>query len=180
MSPLWERLLRPLPRALLSGASILVPRHERVEWLREWHAELWHVRKACTPANHFSWAGEQEVLAFCLGAFQDALCLRQYGSQRANNLGASESPELCILCLAVLLSTFLAAALLLPGVRAVQALSTPEFAPGLVLIYDAGANNDEPTISSGQYRAWKRLRQHYFDAFAFYMVTQEAVGQEPD
>jgi hypothetical protein len=132
------------------------------------------------PEDYFSWAGEQEVLAFCLGAFQDALCLRQNGSQRANNLGASESPELCILCLAVLLTICLAAALLLPGVRAVQALSTPEFAPGLVLIYDAGANNDEPTISSGQYRAWKRLRQRYFDGFAFYKVTQEAVGREPD
>jgi hypothetical protein len=73
-------LLHGLHLALLRCASLLVPAVQRAEWSQEWQAELWHVRDACTPAGGVSWSAERVVAAFCLGAFQDAACLkRQYG-----------------------------------------------------------------------------------------------------
>ena len=39
-------------------------------------------------------------------------------------------------------------------------------------------NNEDslPTISSGQYRAWKNRKQEFFDGLAFYRITKEDVS----
>jgi len=62
--------------ALLRCASLFVPAHQRAEWWKEWRSELWHVRQACTPPRGIFWSAECEVTTFCMGAFQDAMCLR--------------------------------------------------------------------------------------------------------
>ena len=49
---------------LLRTASLLVPAVARSEWLEEWRSELWYI-----PAP--------DATAFCLGAFRDALWVRQ-------------------------------------------------------------------------------------------------------
>ena len=177
MMPPSEPLFRRFNLALLRGASALVPRSQRADWLREWHAELWHVRHVCAPGDGISWGSEREIAVFCLGAFQDALCLRQQALPSHREPHASRpSPERCILHLAAILAASLLAALLLPGVGAVRSLSPPQVNPGLVLIYDADARNKlEPTITPAQYQMWKSRRQRYFDGFAFYRVTQETV-----
>src|SRR6185437_2980092 len=64
--------------ATLQLAALLVPRRQRGEWLKEWQSELWHVRQACAAEDRISRQDEQKVAAFCLGAFQDALCLRRH------------------------------------------------------------------------------------------------------
>ncbi len=74
--------------ALLWCASWLVPRAERGEWLAEWTAELWFVRRKGGAAT-----------AFSLGAFRDALWLRRNGEGRAFRL---ESPGQCLGVLSVM------------------------------------------------------------------------------
>ena len=45
--------------AMLRAASMAVPRALRSEWLKEWRAELWHVRHAQTDKSLLR--AEQEI-----------------------------------------------------------------------------------------------------------------------
>ncbi len=70
---------------MLKMAAFLVPRAARAEWLEEWRAELWHVWHICNqndgPAALHQ---KEEITAFSLGAFKDALWLRRnHGSSAA-------------------------------------------------------------------------------------------------
>src|SRR5580693_1364210 len=86
---------------LLKMAAILVPRKERSEWLEEWRAELWHVWHICNgpAASH----QKQEITAFSLGAFKDALWLRRnYHSSTSRPWFRAGTPSRCILVFAIL------------------------------------------------------------------------------
>lgn len=166
--------------SLLRCASLMVPHQQRVEWWREWHAELWHVRRICSPAGTSSWGGEREVAAFCMGAFQDALYLKRQFREKGRTFAPFQgSPAQCILLLAAVMAASYAIALMLPGVRSERILSQRPVSPGLLLIQNAANSNDSlATILPGQYRAWKRQKQAYFDGFAFYRVSPELVRIE--
>jgi hypothetical protein len=176
----WEPAQRLVYFGLLRCASLLVPRGERAEWSREWRGELFHVRQACAPTGCSGWRGEGEVTQFCLGAFQDALCLRRAGREPRQRFAAMEGmARRCILILVAILAASDAIALLLPGVRAELTLWPRKVNPNLVLIQSEGSNFDSlPSIYPAQFRSWKARKQRYFDGFAFYQVTQESVGQE--
>jgi hypothetical protein len=124
-----------------------------------------------------SWCGEREAAAFCLVAFQDAICLRR---QARMPLAAPQgSATQCILLLAAVMTGCYTLSLALPGVRAERNLSVGQVNPGLVLIQDAGySDTSSPTISPAQYRAWKGRKQQYFDGYAFYRVTREPVDRD--
>jgi hypothetical protein len=177
MTPSEDSVFHLFHIGLLRAASLLVPAKQRAEWWREWHAELWHVRHACAPQSNVSREGEQQITAFCLGAFQDALCLRQQCWQtREPHALLQGSATRCILSLGAVLAASYVVALLLPGVRAAHILPSHQVNPGLIRIQNTGYDDDSsPTILPRQYRAWKRNRQQYFDGFAFYGVTQEPV-----
>jgi hypothetical protein len=167
-----------LHAGLLRTASLLVPRHLRAEWRREWRGELWHVRQACAPMGAPSWHGEREVSAFCLGAFQDALCLRRAGHQKRLPVGAADgTAKRCLLGLLAILAASYAIALLLPGVRAERSVWRRKVNPNLVLIEKESSNGfAEPTISPQKFRSWQGRRQKYFDGFAFYTVEPELLS----
>jgi hypothetical protein len=173
----FESANRLLHICLLRSASLMVPGSQRTEWFREWRGELWHVRQSCTPAGCASWKGQREVIAFCLGAFQDALCLRRAGRQRWLPFVAMQgTPRQCILILGAILAATYAIALLLPAVRAERSLWPRNVNPNLVLIQAQGSNYDsQPSIMPAQFRSWEGRRQKYFDGFAFYRVTKETV-----
>ena len=82
-------LLRSLPSSLLilRSAAWLVPAQERVEWLAEWQAELWHVWHARDSKSRGRFQGSSEVTDFCLGAFRDACWLR-WNNPRVSNVAA--------------------------------------------------------------------------------------------
>src|ERR1700677_294645 len=123
---------RLLDAGMLRCASLLVPAKQRAEWFREWRGELWHVRQACATAGRDSWRGEREVTAFCLGAFQDALCLRRAGRQPgAPHAAMDGTPRQCMLILSCALAASYAVALLLPGVRAERSLWPRKVNPNL-------------------------------------------------
>jgi hypothetical protein len=163
---------------LLRCASLLVPESQREEWWNEWRSELWHVRQACTPQSGISWAAEQEVAAFCLGAFQDALCLRQhFEHRRIPHETTVGSAMQCIVLLTGLMMASCGVALLLPGVSAILHPSHYRDAQNLMLIHDGHYSGDStPTISVAQYRLWKQRRQDIFDSFAFYQLMEEPVS----
>ncbi len=71
----------PLARALnlgvLAGAWLIVPGDGREEWWREWRGELWQARQEHACDGAVSWRSERVLLRFCLGAYQDAICVRR-------------------------------------------------------------------------------------------------------
>jgi hypothetical protein len=169
-----------LHSVMLRAAAMIVPAQQRVEWAREWRGELWHVRQTCSASDGSSWRDGHEATAFCMGAFQDALCLRRATRQRRLPHAALDgTARQCIVIFAAILAASYTVALLLPGVRAERSLWPRKVNPNLVLIEREGSNNGvRPTVSPAQFRAWQERRQTYFDGFAFYRVTREAVVQE--
>jgi hypothetical protein len=164
---------------LLRIASLLVPARQRAEWWREWRGELWHVQQVCTPKGSVTREGERKVAAFCLGAFQDALCLRRPGGRQERPFAETGgTARQCTLVVAALLAASYAAALLLPGVKAERSLWPRKVNPNLVLIEQTGSSGSRPTISAQQLQSWEGRRQKYFDGFAFYRVTHESVEAE--
>ena len=77
MKPSLKLVFAAVEHGLLRCAAQLVPCGRRADWLREWKAELWHVRQERAPMEQLSWQAEREIACFCLGAFQDATCLSE-------------------------------------------------------------------------------------------------------
>ena len=72
--------------AMLRSAAWLVPGEQRTEWLAEWSAELWYVRRS----------GRRQATRFCLGAFRDAFWLRRNRAPDAPRAPWFESPARCL------------------------------------------------------------------------------------
>ena len=180
MKPPLESVAHALNLGLLRSASLLVPSAERAEWWCEWRAELWQARREYAYSGEFSWPSERAIAGFCLGAFKDALCLRQLdrGTSAPHPLQSGSAWQ-CLLLLASLLGAGFMAAQWLPGVRAERSMPKITARSGLVLIEDANNEDSPRTISTGQYRAWKDRKQEFFDGFAFYRVTKEKVNWQP-
>ncbi len=177
MMPSSDRAFHALQYAMVRAASMVVPAMRREEWLREWHSELWHVRRSFCAVRAFSWPAQREVTAFCLGSLQDALCLRREFRQ-ANAAPpyayVDGSAGQCLLRLGTLLVMCMIIACLLPGVQAERDSSRLQVSPGLLLIQTKPLSyKTTPTISAGMYRHWKTARQRYFDDFAFYRTVRE-------
>ncbi len=168
-----------LQNGLLGAASLLVPRRGRIEWLREWRAELWHVRftEARAPIDARS-REEQKMFQFCLGAFQDAWCLRRLDTDRGAGHGAfSGSAFQCVLVFAAILAVSYGLSRLLPGVQAETHPSQYRINPDLIMIQNGFASDASlATISAERYRGWKAGKQRYFDGFAFYRIAHDRVA----
>jgi hypothetical protein len=80
--------------AILRSAAWLVPGEQRAEWLAEWRAELWHVRRSCL----------RQTTSFCLGSFRDAFWLRRNRPSDAQPVPRLESPAQCLGFLGLLAS----------------------------------------------------------------------------
>ena len=181
MKPSPAVLLHPLCLGLLRCASQLVPGKERDEWWREWRAELWHVRRSCTPRNGVSWSGELQVAAFCFGAFQDALSLRQQAAPRRVPLATTMgSPNQCLAFLACLVAIGYGIASFLPGVSATMHPPQYRDAHHLMLIQDSRyVEREVPAVSANQFLAWQSRKQDLFDSLAFYQLKRESVSGLP-
>ncbi len=159
--------------AALKCAALLVPTHQRPEWLQEWTSELWYVHQACMTDWGPSWQAERAIASFCLGAFNDAICLRRNTprtkSPKAHPL---HSAAQCALFLTILAATTWCLALLLPGVRtAVQPTPYRDTHNLIAISADGRSETPVPTISAEQYRSWRNRTQHLFSDFAFYQTS---------
>jgi hypothetical protein len=160
---------------LLRTASLLVPSLHREEWHREWLAELWHVRRSYVSIDDtFSWESQREITAFCLGAFPDALCLRSQpakGSTAPVHIHGSAGHTL--LWLSAVLALCIVISRLLPGVQAESEAARYQIKPSVLLISEAAADNNAPSISAALYQNWKTTPQRFFEELAFYRVSDE-------
>ncbi|WP_348264718.1 hypothetical protein P8935_09305 [Telmatobacter sp. DSM 110680] len=164
--------------ALLRAASLIVPTIQREEWRREWCAELWHVRRSCIGVDEtFSWEAQREITGFCLGAFSDALCLRtqpQKGHPAPVHIHGSAAHTLLWLFAALALCFVISQ--LLPGVAAENEADRYQISPGVLLVSEAAADDNQPSISSALFHNWKTTRQRYFQDLAFYSLSRESAN----
>jgi len=96
-------------RLVLRAASLVVPRRQRVEWLQEWHGEIWHWAHFLVESERLNARTEQELLRHCWGAFPDALW------HRLNRVAVLDflqtyplSPGFCLIALVTILSVLVA------------------------------------------------------------------------
>jgi len=178
MKPPADWVFRAFHQCLLRSASVLVPGQQRAEWQQEWKAELWHVRRACAPPATVSLKAEEEITAFCLGAFQDAFYLRLGSRKKGARLVLMHgSAWHCLFWLAAVLTVSYTVANISAGVSAERHPERYRVRSNLILIQDAHDTSDwAATIPVEQYRAWKRQHQQYFDDFAFYRIQQETLS----
>jgi hypothetical protein len=185
MTPQCDWPFRVIDRCILRCASAFVPSSQRGDWRSEWRAELWHARQLHATDGVISLRAERHIAAFCLGAFYDALSLRQYALQHRSRDGAHFSPLLgsasyCLLCLGLVAALSGLLSLRLPGVRSAFHLASSQPRPGSILILDAQADDlSAATIAPRQFQAWKSSRQRYFDGLAFYRIELETVSTTP-
>jgi hypothetical protein len=183
MKPSADQLFCALDEAILRSAAWLIPADQRIEWHREWHAELWHVRRSCCTTGLFSWPAQREITAFCLGSFPDAFCVLRQSWLAGSTLVRTTviprprldgSAAQVFFCLFAVLAVCIMFARLVPGVHAETDSSRYQVSPGLILIQSAqSVDNLAPSISTDLFRNWKGTHQRYFDQFAFYRTAVE-------
>ena len=169
-----------MPFAILQCASWLVPNRQRAEWTAEWRAELWYVCERCKGQSAVESGGDEDAVAFSLGAFQDAFWIRRNSPRSERQRWFRlESALQCAALLAGLAAACLVIALLLPGARSAILRSPYRDAKSLVLISPDGyLEATSPTISLEAYQEWKGRRQHLFTGFAFYRPILSRAGTD--
>lgn len=168
---------------MLKMAAILVPRVARAEWLEEWRAELWHVWHICNqndgPAALHQ---KEEITAFSLGAFKDALWLRRnHATPVARQWFRQGMPSRCILIFTVLAAATLLIACDCPSVWKVVRPSPYRDASDLVMVSRGGFETASyPTVEFSDYEAWNRNSGHLFTGLAFYRLAMKrlAIGTD--
>lgn len=181
MTPNSDPVLHAIDRGLLCCAALLVPDKQRAEWRLEWESELWHARRSNGASSTCTWRAEREIAGFCLGAFQDAACLRRLSRRdRPRYASLHGSAAQCLFWLGSILFLAYLGSLLLPGVRAAHDTSSNPVRPGTILIQDQDAEvGSAPTMTPGRVRIWERSHQRYADGFAFYRVANESIELGP-
>jgi len=167
-------------RALLRVASLIVPEAQRMEWYREWTCELCHARLTRMPGGAFTWIAAHELTAFCLGSFQDAVCLRRM--QRETPVPSASmhgSARQCVLWMCAVLALCALIARFLPGIPCEDDAARNRVPSGLLLI--ARMQDDDglsPSIPFDDFRDWASRRQQFFTRLAFYW-TERRSGKDP-
>jgi hypothetical protein len=155
--------------AILWCAARVVPRSQRTDWLAEWSAELWYVRRA----------GSRQATGFCLGAFQDAVSVRYRGShpQTARWL---ETPAQCLGFLGLLVTAFTLLAFRLPEARGVILPFPYRGIERLVMVSPTGPNDLRlPAVALGMYRNLvNRLPPQFADVAFYRPVRARTAGAE--
>jgi hypothetical protein len=107
-----------ISQTLVRAAAPLVPAGQREDWLREWHAEIWHRWQFLFHTGEWNRREQWLLLRSALGAFADgAWLLASQDSVRSRMSGIARSPFTCLSTLATLL---LAIAALSSGLQATR------------------------------------------------------------
>jgi MacB-like periplasmic core domain len=92
---------------LLRAASLLVPKHRRQDWYREWYAEVWHWLHFLAESGRLDASSKLELARHCWGAFSDAAWHRF--SQERFVRALDELPRSARFCLVSIFAIFLLA-----------------------------------------------------------------------
>jgi hypothetical protein len=173
ISPL-ESGIRRVHLALLWGASLLVPRWRRSQWVNEWRTELWYVLRECSCKASARPRSVRKATAFCLGAYRDAIWLRRQSWQKQQPL--SRAPGSAPVCFLLLIGALLFAwGVAHMSSRVAAGMSRIQVYPRQVA--DTGAPCDCPldlAVGRASFEAARLL----FDGFSHYEITQETVWSE--
>jgi hypothetical protein len=161
--------VRQIYLTLLWGASLLVPAWRRSEWSHEWRTELWYVFRECFSETSASPSSIRKTTRFCMGAYRDAICLRELSWRTQKPLARIRGSAAA--CLLLLIGIFFAAW----GI----AHSSPRVAAGIsrIQVYpwrvsDTGAAPcDCPFDLAVGGRSFRAIEQ-LFDGFSHYKVTE--------
>ena len=162
---------------LLWGASLLVPGSKRSEWSQEWRTELWYVQRECSSATSLSptFGSVIEATAFCLGAYQDAIWLRQRAWQEQQPLaGICRSPSVCLLLLSAICFLVWGVARISSNVAA--GMSGIEVYPRQVS--DTPAQPCDCALDAANEVRSLPTARLWFDGFSHYHIGQETVWGE--
>jgi hypothetical protein len=170
-------------QCLLLAACLLVPRGARREWLNEWRGELWQAQRACRGVG---FAGPKRTTEFCLGAFQDAACLRRMSSSRSSSWLLFQAPfsarrgshALCLLGLLCMLCVAACGCILSPGARVAFNRLPPRIDRLALISRQGDFGTFQPTISLSEYRAWTAWTaagDRLLQGFAFYVPLRTSV-----
>lgn len=108
---------------LLRSVAWIVPGKQRSDWLAEWRAELWYIRRTSA----------RQATGFCLGALRDALWMRRNHPRDAESSPWLESPARCLGFLGLV-----AAACIFSALRQYQPdMALPVRGPILAMLYMA-------------------------------------------
>jgi hypothetical protein len=178
MNSLFATAIRAFDWFCLRAAGLLVQGNQRINWLREWDAEVWHIRHSCVTAESLAWKTRLRSTQFCLGAFQDALCLRRIRRPGQAPLASMRGTALkCIAGLAGALAISFVFASALPGVRIESSPSRYQLRANLVLMQNAlYTDNSIATITGREFRNLSASRQRAFDGLAFYRIGIETLS----
>ena len=123
-------------QALVRAAAPLVPRAQRDDWQREWHAEIWHRWQFLFHTGEWNRREQWLLLRSALGAFADAAWL--LATQEAVRSRISEfarSPFTCLSAFAVVLLAITIAGSGLHATRVMLFSQMPSKAGNLTFIW---------------------------------------------
>jgi MacB-like periplasmic core domain len=95
---------------LLRSASLLVPKPQRQDWYREWHAEIWHWAHFLHESGRLTPRAKLELARHCWGAFADAAWHR-FDRDRFRR-GLDKMPRSARFCLGSIFFAFILALLI--------------------------------------------------------------------
>ena len=170
-----ENAVRRMHLGLLWGASLLVPGSKRSEWSREWRTELWYVLRECFSATNSDCRSVRKATAFCMGAYHDAIWLRQRSWQEEQPLaGICRSASVCLLLLSGI--CFLAWGVARISSNVVAGMSRIEVYPRQVS--DNRAQPCDCALDATNEVRSLRTARLWFDGFSHYQIAQETVWDE--
>ncbi len=156
-------------RAILQVAGWLVPTELRLEWLEEWHSELWYVCKCFHPGRTF-W---ESPTGFCFGAFPDALWMRNHVERTSIQFRLPiGSPLGCVALLAALSIVTILTGSFYPQTR--EGMMPPEYRgpQDLAILSTSSSSDDTQLLTSGQqYESWRRHSSSTLADAVFYEPT---------
>jgi hypothetical protein len=170
-SPL-ERAVHHVHVGLLWGASLLVPASQRSEWSQEWRTELWYVLRECCSKTSAHPRSIRQATAFCMGSYQDAICLRKRSWQEQPPFGRIRGSAFG--CLLLLIGIFFSAwGIARISHRVAAGISRIQVYPWLASDKGVGpCDCPADLITAGRSL---QVTQMLFDGFSHYRITRQAV-----
>jgi hypothetical protein len=140
-----------------------------MEWLEEWHSELWYVCK-CFNLGRTFW---ESPTGFCIGAFPDALWMRNHAERTSIQFRSPiRSPLGCVALLVGLAIVTILTAFVYPQIR--EEMMPPGYhgPQGLAILSTSSSSDDSQLLTSGeQYEDWRDHSPSTLAVASFYEPT---------
>jgi hypothetical protein len=169
-----------LARCLIRAAALVVPSRSRVDWQREWMAELHYAQRALREEGGGMGPGNR-LIGFALGAFQDAAWLRTrtWSGEHIKwtVVRGAESPAFCLFAIGMILALITMTSGLLPRTRTAL-LRLPYTDPDRIATVAQG--DTTLAVRSGirdEWVRWWRTGSHLIEGAATYFWSEKTVDR---